>query len=175
MDGESDMFEFEGNVFAKSEFLDDQSSINKTESFKEKEKNTLMKSSNNLPQNSKSVETDKLELLQLINNKLLSEKLMKVFSSYDEELKKAQLQLVEKDKDIEVIKKKSLNPLDMSENKLHFVFLFSSPLVKNKDQKITKVPLINWRLEIEDILDSLKKVNYKLNYKVNVATQGMLG
>lgn len=83
------------------------------------------------------------------------------------------MQIAERTKSLEHIKKSSLNPLDMSENKLHFAFLFSSPLVRDINGSLADVMKLDWNTEIEDILDALKKINCKVNYKINVATRGI--
>ncbi|CAI2370088.1 unnamed protein product [Moneuplotes crassus] len=88
-----------------------------------------------------------------------------------EELKNSQLQLAQKNKSIEELAKSGYNPLDMGSNKLHFAFLFASPLVREVNGINREIMLLDWACEIEDILDSLRHLNYNLNYKVSVGTR----
>ena len=61
--------------------------------------------------------------------------------------------------------------LNMAHNKLHFVFLFSSPLVREAKGEEKEIMQLNWKSEIEDILDSLRQLNYSLNYKIMVGSR----
>ena len=70
--------------------------------------------------------------------------------------------------------KSNLNALDMSKNKLHFAFLFSSPLVRGINGGIREMAQLDWNSEIEDIIDSLSQLNYNLNYKISVGTRGTI-
>ena len=62
----------------------------------------------------------------------------------------------------------------MTENKVHFAFLFSSPLIRETNGKIQTIMQLNWLSEIDDILGVLNHLDYELRYKSWVATRGIL-
>jgi hypothetical protein len=68
----------------------------------------------------------------------------------------------------------NLNAFDMETNNVQFVFLFSSPLVRENNGAINSIMQLDWLSEIENIIDSLEAIKYKLNYRTQVATKGKL-
>lgn len=102
----------------------------------------------------------------------MKDQLEGMFSQFKEQLRNSQNELEKRNKSLEIIQKSSLNPLDMSKNKLHFAFVFSSPLVRELNGGIREIMQLDWINEIEDILDSLRQLNYNLNYKISVGTRG---
>lgn len=71
-----------------------------------------------------------------------------------------------------VNKNSHLLELDMSDFKPQFVFLFASPLVREIQGSIASVMQIDCLSEVEDILDSLRSLEYSLKYRINVANRG---
>lgn len=113
---------------------------------------------------------DPTSLMSKINDKALSDAFMKLMREHNElvgQLQATQEQLAEKDKSLALISKTSkLNPLDMTDTSLQFAFLFSSPLVRNANGVMNSVMQLDCMSEIEDILESLKKLEYNMKYKV---------
>jgi len=68
----------------------------------------------------------------------------------------------------------SLNPMDMSDNKVQFTFLFASPLVRENNGAINSIMQLDCLTEIEDIVDSLQSLDYNMKYKIWVANKGNL-
>ena len=60
----------------------------------------------------------------------------------------------------------SLNPMDMSDNKVQFTFLFASPLVRENNGAINSIMQLDCLTEIEDIVDSLQSLDYNMKYKI---------
>ena len=115
-------------------------------------------------------------ILSSITDKKLSEiiyQLMKHNESLSSQLEVVKHELDERSADIEKMKKfKNINALDMSENNIHFAFLYASPLVREIKGKLQSIMQLNWLSEIDDILHVLKNLDYQLKYKSWVATRG---
>lgn len=111
-------------------------------------------------------------IIDKIQDSMLKSKVGDLISQLQQELKNSQIELEKKNKSLEQLGKSGYNPLDMGNSKLHFAFLFASPLVRDVNGKLRDIMQLDWNSEIEDILDSLKQLNYNLNYQINVATRG---
>ena len=111
----------------------------------------------------------------LIDNKLslIIEQLVQENRSLSSRLAVVTNELNEKSESIEKIKRlKNISPFDMIDDKVHFAFLFASPLTRVVNGIAKTSPQLDWIYEIEDIMRVLKHLNYELRYKVCVATWG---
>ncbi|CAI2381433.1 unnamed protein product [Moneuplotes crassus] len=114
---------------------------------------------------------DLKEIVEGIEDLKVKNRVSDVISKLQEALKSSQIELRKSQKSIESIENSGLEPLDMARNKLHFGFLFASPLARNYNGKIVKSDQLDFKTEIEDILYSLKDLSYNLNYKVSLGTR----
>ena len=79
---------------------------------------------------------------------------------------------LDKTKSIEKAKKKWLiTPLDLTESKLHFAFLFASPLVISSKSD-TNFPQLDFNSELRNIENTLGDLEYEVIFKSVVATKG---
>ena len=89
----------------------------------------------------------------------------------DNQLQSVKSELM-KTKSIEEAKKIGLiTPLDLTESKLHFAFLFASPLVINSRSSIS-LPQLDFNSELRNIENNLKELEYEVIFKSEVATKG---
>ncbi|CAI2377964.1 unnamed protein product [Moneuplotes crassus] len=108
--------------------------------------------------------TETKEIIEGIQDINIKKRVSDIISRLEEELDK-------RDKSLEQLEKSGYNPLNLEKNRLHFAFLFSSPLVMDINNISREIMQLDWASEIEDILDSLRHLNYNLNYKISVGTR----
>ena len=58
---------------------------------------------------------------------------------------------------------KFLTKFDPTDDKIHFAFLFASPLVLQSSRRVKLMPLLNYSRELDKIVDSMERTNYKMN------------
>lgn len=123
----------------------------------------------------KSLDSLPSALISKMGDKHLSDMLKQLVKEHKEVLGRLQEQVAINNKNLEIIKRSSnLNLLDMSDSKIQFAFLFASPLVRETNGLFKSVMQLNCQSEIEDILGSLRSLNYNLRYRVAVATRDNL-
>jgi hypothetical protein len=94
------------------------------------------------------------------------EKLMKYAKNLEGKLQEANSKLYEKDKDIELMQKISKMQSDHEDpHRVHFAFLFSSPLVRFINNKMQNIMQLNCMSELDDIQRVISDLDYELKFK----------
>ena len=99
--------------------------------------------------------------------------MIEVLEELDNQLQYVQSEL-ERTKSIEEAKKKGLiNPLDLTESKLHFAFMFASPLIIDSKSN-ANLPQLDFNSELRNIESDLKELEYEVIFRSSVATKGKM-